>query len=76
MKSSKPQLLCTLGITVKRHRLKLGHSQEKLAEICGFDRTYISLIERGNRNISILNLSKLAKGLNTSISLLTKGLKA
>ena len=56
-------------IRSKRHILNL--SQEKLAEKCGFDRTYISLIERGKRNPSYTNLLKLSKGLATSVSELT-----
>ncbi|MBT3413534.1 MAG: helix-turn-helix transcriptional regulator [Nitrospina sp.] len=74
MKKSKPKILTGLGATIKKHRLKLGLSQEKLAEICELDRTYISLVERGNRNLSFISLSKLAIGLKTTISLLTKGL--
>ena len=55
-------------------RLQRGYSQEKLAEKCGFDRTYISLIERGLRNPSFTNLLKLAEGLGSSVSELTDGL--
>ncbi len=47
-------------------------SQEELAERCGFDRTYISMLERGKRNPSLLNLLKLARGLETSVSQLTE----
>jgi len=47
-------------------------SQENLADVCGFDRTYISLIERGKRNISFMNLLTLSGGLNLSISELTR----
>jgi len=60
-------------IREKRHILKL--SQEQLAEKCNFDRTYISLIERGKRNPSYKNLLKLAKGLSISVSELTVGLE-
>lgn len=61
-----------LGNKVKERRVELTLSQESLAGICGFDRTYISLIERGKRNISFNNLRTLAKGLNTTISDLTR----
>jgi len=64
-----------LGKRVREIRLSLNLSQEKLAENCGLDRTYISLIERGKRNPSYINLLKIAKGLRVSISDLTKGLK-
>jgi DNA-binding XRE family transcriptional regulator len=40
-----------------------GLSQEDFARTCGLDRTYISDIERGTRNISLLNLRKIAKAL-------------
>ena len=67
--------LIELGIKVKEYRNQLGLSQEELADICDFDRTYISLIERGKRNLSYTNLLKLAVGLNKTISELTKGLE-
>lgn len=60
------------GKNVRRRRLELGLSQEGLAELCHFHRTYIGLIERGERNISLHNAYKLAKALNTSISKLTE----
>ena len=66
--------LDTLGKKVCARRTKLDLSQEALAERCEFDRTYISLIERGQRNPSFTNLIRLAKGLGLSVSDLTKGL--
>lgn len=64
-----------IGKAIKARRKLLGLSQEKLADKCGFDRTYISMLERGKRNPSILNLIKLAKGLEASVSeLLTEAL--
>ena len=50
-------------------------SQEKLAEYCELDRTYISLLERGLRQPTITTLFKLAKALNISPSKLMKRLK-
>jgi len=70
----KEKLLKSLGGVVKIKRTELKLSQEELAFKCGFDRTYISLVERGLRNISFSNLSILAEGLETSISTLTKDL--
>ncbi len=61
-----------LGKAIKKQREILGLSQEKLADRCGFDRTYISMLERGVRNPSLLNLLKLADGLETSVSKLTE----
>lgn len=69
---SMPESLLPLGSAIRTHRENLGLSQEKLAERCGFDRTYISMLERGKRNPSLLNLLRLAKGLRTSVSKLTE----
>jgi transcriptional regulator with XRE-family HTH domain len=69
---NKEKKLILLGEKVRFFRDKLGYSQEKLAEICEFDRTYISLIERGKRNLSFINLLKLANGLKTTPSELIK----
>ena len=66
--------LVALGIRVRIARESLGLSQEQFADRCGFDRTYISLIERGKRNISLLNLVRIANGLETSISSITEGI--
>ncbi len=54
------QLLKNFGDRVRSARLTLGLSQEKLGLNCGLDRTYISGIERGKRNISLINIHKLA----------------
>jgi transcriptional regulator with XRE-family HTH domain len=64
--------LIPLGTAIKEHRSALGLTQEQLAERCGFDRTYISMLERGKRNPSLLNLLRLAEGLETSVSKLTE----
>ncbi|MBN1463145.1 MAG: helix-turn-helix transcriptional regulator [Paludibacteraceae bacterium] len=70
----KELILKRLGEIVKSKRNKLNISQEELAFKCGFDRTYISLVERGLRNITFTNLLILSKGLDTNISSLTKDL--
>jgi transcriptional regulator with XRE-family HTH domain len=66
--------LKALGVKVRNLRTNLELSQESLAERCNFDRTYISLIERGQRNPSFTNLLKLAKGVDVSVSALTEGI--
>ncbi len=66
--------LLKLSENIKAARKKQNLSQEKLASICDFDRTYISLLERGKRNPSYFNLKKLTKGLNMSLSQLLEGL--
>jgi transcriptional regulator with XRE-family HTH domain len=57
-----------LGRNIKRRRNALGLTQEKLGELTGFDRGYISGIERGVRNPAIKNIGKLAKALGISPS--------
>lgn len=57
-----------VGRRVKELRNKLGISQEELADLVGLDRTYITSVECGRRNISIVNIEKLAKALNVTLS--------
>ena len=57
-----------VGKRVKDLRNKLGISQEELADIAQLDRTYITSVECGRRNISIVNIEKLAKALKVSLS--------
>lgn len=49
-----------VGKRVRELRNKLGISQEELADLVGLDRTYITSVECGKRNISIVNIEKLA----------------
>ena len=55
------------GLAVKKRRLELQISQEKLAECSDLHRTYVADIERGSRNLSLLSIEKVAKGLGVSI---------
>lgn len=68
-------LLIELFKKLKDQRKKMNLTQEQLADKCGFDRTYISLLERGKRNPTYLNLLKLCKALNIDIEFLPKGNK-
>lgn len=58
----------TVGKRIRELRNKLGISQEELADKVGLDRTYITSVECGKRNISIINVEKLASALNVSLS--------
>jgi len=73
MKETQGLLLKPLADEIRKRRESLGFSQEKLAERCDFDRTYISMLERGMRNPSFLNLLKIARGLDITVSELTVG---
>jgi transcriptional regulator with XRE-family HTH domain len=66
--------LMQFGKTVKRYRHAMGISQERLADHANFDRTYVSLVERGKRNVSLLNICRFANALNTSPSQLLEDL--
>jgi transcriptional regulator with XRE-family HTH domain len=55
------------GRAIRRIREELGINQEEAAERCGLHRTYYSGIERGVRNVSLVNLEKIAKGLKTGL---------
>lgn len=66
--SSETQILKILGRNLKNRRKECGLTQEALAELCDFDPTYISLLERGKRNPAFLTIVKLAKRLNCRVS--------
>lgn len=55
------------GIAVKRQRLVLGLSQERLAELAKLHPTYIGMIERGTRNPTLDAAAKIAGALNTEL---------
>jgi transcriptional regulator with XRE-family HTH domain len=61
------------GKAVRHKRHKLGVSQEEFADICGLDRTYVGGIERGERNLALVNIEKIAKALRISLSELFRG---
>ena len=71
----KKEILLRFGNRIRELRKAQGLSQEDFASLCGLDRTYISGIERGVRNISLLNLFVLAKALRISVSELMQELK-
>lgn len=57
-----------IGDRIRQLRKQTGLSQEKFAAKIGMDRTYFASVELGKRNISIINLEKIANGLNVSLS--------
>ena len=60
--------LIDFGKRVRSLRLAKGLTQVQLGEIANFDRNYIGMIERGERNPSLINLHRIAKALNISLS--------
>lgn len=60
--------LIALGASIRRIRLKKGISQETLALAANVDRSYLGRVERGDNNVAMLTLVKIAKGLNTSVA--------
>ena len=66
--------LQTLGKNIKQLREAKGLSQEGLADISGLHRTYIGGIERGERNVSIINIARLAQALEVDASRLVRGI--
>jgi transcriptional regulator with XRE-family HTH domain len=61
------QVLIKFGQRVREERLKQKLSQEKLAERAGVHRTYIGMIERAEKNITLGNIQKISKALRLSI---------
>ena len=62
------------GARVRGLRQKAGLSQEDFAARCGLDRTYMSEIERGKRNVALRNVEAIALAFNISLSDLFKGI--
>jgi transcriptional regulator with XRE-family HTH domain len=65
--SKKKSARQIFGINLRRHREELGISQEDLAEKADLHRTYIGSVERGERNVSIDNMERLAAAVGSTI---------
>ncbi len=61
------------GKAIRKRRKKLSLSQEAFADLCRLHRNYVSGIERGARNISLININKIARALKISLSALFRG---
>ena len=66
-------VLQKFGQNVRRRRMALGLSQEEFADQCQLDRTYVSGVERGKRNIGLRNIAAISKALGVTIAQLTRG---
>lgn len=67
MNKDKNKILINFGKRVRDLRLERKLSQEKLAELADLHRTYIGMIERGEKNITLLNIERIAVALQISI---------
>jgi transcriptional regulator with XRE-family HTH domain len=61
------QFLIFLGKKIRAQREKMGVSQERLGELAKVHRTYIGMIERGEKNITIYNLRRVAEALGVKV---------
>ena len=62
------------GQRVRHYRSKVNLSQEELADACGLHRTYVGAVERGERNVSLLNIVVLARSLGVRAADLLEGI--
>jgi len=62
--------LVAFGRTVRKLRSAKGYSQEAFADACELDRTYIGGVERGERNLGLLNIHRIANALEIKVSML------
>ena len=69
-------LLLALGRAVRARRLARRYSQERLAEESGLHPRYVSDVERGRRNVSIVNLDRLARALSIDLAMLMAEVEA
>jgi transcriptional regulator with XRE-family HTH domain len=65
---SSKNILEIFGQNVQKYRKEKQISQEKLAEIAGVHRTYVGMIERAEKNITLRNMEKIAKALGVEIA--------
>lgn len=68
------EIVLRFGKRIRELRCAEGFSQEAFASTCGLDRTYVSGIERGKRNVSLRNIEIIARAFRISLSELMKGL--
>ena len=69
------EVLGEFGRRIRSTRQEAGLSQEELAHRVGLHRTYIGSVERGERNIGLLNIAALATGLEVDASVFVSGLR-
>lgn len=75
MNQDKDPALVVLGANIRELREKTDFSQEELAHEAGLDRTYVGGAERGERNLTLLSLLKIAEPLGVTVSRLVEGVE-
>lgn len=75
MRPDEKKALKTLGENIRRERLRVKISQERLGYRTRLDRTYISGIERGQRNCTVLKICLIASALGVDSATLLSGVK-
>lgn len=68
----KQAILVAFGRRLRELRVLKGLTQEQLAAVSGLDRSYVGGVERGERNVSLLNLYRLAQALDVTLQELLK----
>lgn len=63
-----PPIQRAFGLAVRGLRNERGVSQERLAELAGLHRTYVGDVERGERNVSLVNIQRLARALGVRMA--------
>lgn len=72
---AKNDILVQFGQRVRELRHQRGYSQERLGALADLDRTYVSGIERGVRNVGLRNVAALSEALGVSLSALFEGIR-
>lgn len=72
--STKPPILVAFGQIVREQRKAKGYSQEAFADVCEIDRSYMGGVERGERNLALLNIERIIAALEIKPSLFFKEL--
>lgn len=73
---SRSEILKQFGANLREHRTRTGLSQEKLATKAGIDRTYVGGAERGERNVALVNIVRLAEALGVTPAELLANIKS
>jgi transcriptional regulator with XRE-family HTH domain len=75
MGAQRDELLVAFGRAVRARRAGLDLSQEELADRAGLHRTYVGSLERGERNVSLRNMDRLARALEVELAVLIQSMR-